>query len=505
MIGRPAGALPTGPVTADAEPILVGHPGAGEASDPLESAIRGLERLGVPLWLPPSLLAALVALVDVSGWSLWYDEVATYSAIDRSIPDLLRMLGNIDAALGFWYLLLHLWSLVAGTSEFALRVPSVAATAAAVAITTLIGRRLGGRSTAVGAGIILALTPMLTSHHAQEARPYALAVLLACLSTWLLLIADERRGVRWWVGYGAAVAALGLTHFLALVILPAHLAWCALGDRRRTLGSWVLTTSIALVAPTVVVAISLGQGGVWDWIQPVTVETLLRVPVVSVGDGSLGWLLVGFGFAGIGALTFRGRALLAGWLLGPPIALLVLSVVVRPMFVERYLLFAAPALALLAAIGLGRTRLLLPGLLLVTALAIPAAMHWRDRPGRFEDYRGAASWLLARAQPDDVIVYEGQRYQLGFRYELRDAVDPPTDLRSLGTAADDGWLAEPMREPSADLLEGRGRIWVVHGTDGPALGAWPGALDGLEVSDEQAFKGQLVVSLYVRGEADPAR
>src|SRR5438105_14692105 len=87
-------------------------------------------RLDWTLAVPPAVTLA-VMLWGMAAPSYWRDESATLSATDRSIPQLLRMLGRVDAVHGFYYLLL--WPLVhfIGTREFETRLPSAIAMAAA--------------------------------------------------------------------------------------------------------------------------------------------------------------------------------------------------------------------------------------------------------------------------------------------------------------------------------------------------------------------------------------
>ena len=57
-----------------------------------------------------ALLATVVSGAGASRPSLWYDEGATISAsASRSLPELWRLLGRIDAVHGFYYLLMHGW------------------------------------------------------------------------------------------------------------------------------------------------------------------------------------------------------------------------------------------------------------------------------------------------------------------------------------------------------------------------------------------------------------
>ncbi|WP_231933609.1 glycosyltransferase family 39 protein [Micromonospora coxensis] len=173
------------------------------------------------MWLVPTLATLAAGLVGIGHAQPWRDELASWSAATRSLPDLFRLTGTVDAATGPYYLLLHGWVRLAGDSPAALRLPSALAMAAAAGLTAVLGRRLFGARAGLLAGLLLAVLPG-TSRYAQEARPYALATLFAVLATLLLVRALDRPGRARWAGYAAAVAALGLTHLLALTLLAAH-------------------------------------------------------------------------------------------------------------------------------------------------------------------------------------------------------------------------------------------------------------------------------------------
>lgn len=70
-------------------------------------------------------------LWGIDGPSYWRDEADTVSAVSRSFPQLIRLLGHVDAVHGLYYLLLWPVARMAGTGEIATRLPSALAMAAA--------------------------------------------------------------------------------------------------------------------------------------------------------------------------------------------------------------------------------------------------------------------------------------------------------------------------------------------------------------------------------------
>ena len=211
------------PVTAGAEPEVTTRPRA--------AVVRS-----APTWLAwavPTVVTAALGLYQINVPILWRDELATWSAASRTLPQLWAMVHHVDAVLGLYYLGLHLWMAVFGTSAAALRLPSALAMTGAAAVVALTGKRLGGTRVGLISGLIFAVVPSV-SRFAQEARPYAFATLFTALATLLLLRAMERPTWLRWGCYALAVAAVGASNLVALCVLAAHAAIVATDFCLRT-------------------------------------------------------------------------------------------------------------------------------------------------------------------------------------------------------------------------------------------------------------------------------
>jgi mannosyltransferase len=174
------------------------------------------------IWAAPAAVTLALGLFEVGVPQLWRDELASWSAASRSLPQLWAMLHNIDAVLGLYYFGLHLWMSVFGDSATAMRVPSVIAMAGAAAVVGLIGRRLGGGVAGLASGLIFAVIPSV-SRYAQEARPYAFATFFAALATLMFLRAMERPGWSRWAIYALVLGAAGAANLVALTVAAGHL------------------------------------------------------------------------------------------------------------------------------------------------------------------------------------------------------------------------------------------------------------------------------------------
>ena len=212
---------------------------------------------------------------------LWFDETLSVSSACGSI--LQRPFGHGPAftPADFWagnsvagvveadvaqdggngivyHLLLHAWVQLAGTSDFAVRLPSLLAGVLAVAGTHALALRLANPGVAWWATFLAAAHPLLI-RLSQEARSYSLATALGVLSTLLLVRWLEGQGrTRHLVAYALSATALVLTHYLATAVLIAHAAFVLLGpvpQRRR------LPVVGALMGAALLAALWLPLGG----------------------------------------------------------------------------------------------------------------------------------------------------------------------------------------------------------------------------------------------------
>ncbi|MEU4777813.1 glycosyltransferase family 39 protein [Micromonospora sp. NPDC023633] len=445
----------------------------------------GPDRTGRVIWIGPALLTLAVVLTGIDHAQPWRDELATWSAASRSPGDLVRLAGTIDAATSPYYLFMHAWVAVFGDSVTALRLPAALAMAATAGLTAVLGQRLLGARAGLLAGLLLAVLPG-TSRYGQEARPYALATLLAVLATLLLVEATARPRWTRWAGYAAAVAALGLTHLVALTLLAAHavtvLATVRTGPPNRPL-RWVLALlpTVLLLTPLVLVAREQRSRQL-GWVETARPDDLAALAGGVAQSGVVGGVLVGL--AALGAARLGRRALLPGLAVLLPVLLLFAAGLVVPLWVPRYLVFVVPFACLLA--GAALTAVPLPPALAVVALA--GLLGLPDQAGLRRthewprsatvDYRGVARIVADGQRPGDAVVYSPREswlfLDLGLAYHLGDRRPRDVLVTEDQTRRGDLWAAECARP--AECLAGAERLWlVVAGRRDDPLAAVPGA------------------------------
>jgi mannosyltransferase len=481
-------------------------PGIGPVQDRAAAAHApaGRGRRRVVSWLPFAVPAAAELVLggyQLGGPSLWRDEGYTLEVATRPVGRITAMLARQDAVHGLYYLIMHIVQAVAGTSAVALRLPSLLAACAAAGLTGTLGTRLARETrlpypAAIGtlAGLALAALP-LTTWYAQDARPYALTTLCAVAATWLLVIAAGGGSWRAWAAYGLVVALLGWMSIFGLLLVPAHGLSLLIAGRsagtgvpgRRLWRGWLIAVAGAgvLVAPLVILVARQAQD--YNWIHR---PDAARVFALVAGFGGapallpavlllvLCCVLIELGLHRRPGWTTAALAL--PWLVLPPAMLLAVSLV-HPAYVERYVMFCSPAVALMAAAGLGwLIRLAMPadatiarrvaslalaGVLLAGSAALLAGpqLAIRRTSQRPDNLQRVAAIVAAREQPGDAVVYlPWSTRVVGLAYP-----GPFQGLRDVGQAvsptASDTLTGRPA---STRVLVARlataGRVWVIR-------------------------------------------
>ncbi|MEV1285671.1 glycosyltransferase family 39 protein [Micromonospora sp. NPDC049679] len=427
-------------------------------------------RLGRTVWLWPALLTLLVTAFRADDAELWRDELATWSAASRPADELLRLVGNIDAVSAPYYLFMHGWTALFGDSIVALRAPGILCMTAAAALTARLGARLFGNRVALIAGLLFAVLPT-TSRYAQEARSYAFATLLAVVATLLLVRALDRPSWRRWLGYGAAVTALGLAHLVAVTLVAGHavavlLVWRRNADRRVLRWVPAVTTAGLALTPLLVLGVTQ-QGQQLEWVSRSRLSALPDLPGGIFQSAAVGGMVLGL--AALGWALRNRWAHLLGMSALLPTALLFLAGMAMQIFVPRYLVFTVPMICLLAAAALATIQLR-AAMLIVLAVCVfgaPAQAglrrthEWpRSAP---REYSAAARIIGAHQRPGDTIVY-GSRTGWAFldtavAYHLGD--DRPRDVLATRSQTQRASLwASECAEP-ARCLAGADRVWVL--------------------------------------------
>ncbi|MCD2441541.1 hypothetical protein LQ757_04535 [Agromyces sp. SYSU K20354] len=485
------------------------HPAEASASDaegavtPIRSRNRTLEwsaRFAAPLL---GAAAAVLVFAGAGTPSYWGDEAASVVSAGRPLPSLFAMLAHVDAVHGLYYVFLHGWTGLVGTSEALVRLPSAVAIGFAVAGTVVLGSRLGARSTGILAGVVLAVLPVAT-RMGIEARSYPFAMAAAVwLTVWFVALV-RRHEQRWlvWAAYAAAfAAALYLYLYLALLGFVQLAVVMMLRGTRSTVLRWLAASVLAAVLAGPIILAGTSQSAQVSFLAR---RDYASAESVMVGQwfgsaewfAAAGWLLV---LAAVATVAFvpamRGSrpivVIASVWIAVPTAALFAVDAWVAPTYNPRYLSFCAPALAVLLAVGLrglgvvvaelsrreGARRIVpLVGLVVIAAVAVPGYLAQRGPYGKGgADFRQAADVIAATASAGDAIVFDesvrpSRKPRLALNlYPDRFAGLDDVALRAPLATTTGLWDSVTPLDEVDDVRE-HARVWaVMEGRHGPEL------------------------------------
>jgi mannosyltransferase len=479
--------------------VTIPAEGRSLAQDGVQGGNRRQPAVVGPPWLAliPAAVTFGVTLFEIGRPSFWQDETSTLADTQRTFPQMLALLGHIDAVHGVYYALMWIVVRVAGTSELAVRLPSAVGMAVAAGGVTLLGQRLVSARAGLAVGLVFAAIPQV-SWYGQDARETSLVTAVATVATYIFVRAMEAPGAgrrRWLAGYGISLAILGLLNLFALLLIPGHGLTLAVHVRRKSRVSrriagadganeraatrplvmgWLVSAAAAVVVASPVAVLGVRQQRQIAWIARPGLRTLIGVEQMIGQPAVFGAVLI-VTAAGVTFSALRGRsqlrtdwpgrliAVCVPWLILPPTILLAGSLL-HPVYLFRYVVFCIPAAALLvgtALAALGRIAGTL-ALVLIVVLVLPAQAKVRGPDGHGENLRGISNLLAEHARPGDAVLFASF-------YERKISVAYPAGFRplrdiSLGKTALQ--IAEPtgMNAPTAVISSRLAKVsglWLI--------------------------------------------
>jgi mannosyltransferase len=455
-------------------------------------------------WLGTAWCWPAVLVLGLGGWGLtrpglWADELATWGVARLSWARLGRLAGELDGAITPYYAFMKIWTGVFGSSELALRLPSLLAMSLACALVGRLGVRLHSPRAGLLAGLLFAVVPA-TSRYAQEARVYAFLVLFVVLSTLLLYRAagaagrpaadgdGQPAGPPRLVGYAVAVALVGLAQFLGLLVLAAHAVLVLRARDRRLALRWAVAAGFGIVPALPLIGLALTQHARFGWIPAPTWSGLLTSVDDLFGAAAVAAFVVALALASRPGKRYGLP--LAGWAVLPFAALLAVSLV-KPVFWYRYLLFTVPAHLLLAGIALARlpVRRALVAVAVAGVLGSVAQVQVREPDGHGYGTRDAAAVIADQARPGDGIVYAVPDANVS--WIGRDLVAyyvpghrRPRDVFAVRPQRESGHLLASECVDLARCLGDPPRLWVVR------YGTLADPLAGIGAEKERLLRGR---------------
>jgi 4-amino-4-deoxy-L-arabinose transferase-like glycosyltransferase len=430
------------------------------------------------------ILAVAVALrfLDISSNSLWFDEAFSWLvARQPSLPVLIPRLGSVVSPL--YHFLLHFWVYL-GESELALRSFSAMCGLLAVLVVYGLGQELFAQTTGLAAALLMAVLPFHI-YYSQEARPYALIILLSALMLLSFVRAWKGASYRTWLVLGVVAALNIYAHYFSiftLAVLHVFVLLTRTRDRRAWQGLLLADlVALALVGPHLPTAWAQTQQVTSSFWIPVpspfapikTLDYMLfsqttpisLVPVALFLTLSIFILVTWAAIRAYGEVRQRMFLLLA-LILVPIFVVLVLSWLTGPVYLDRAFSLVTPAYVLLLAWGLAHpsrgspVRLLYGGLILVVVASL--GNHYLKPDPAKPPFREVGAVVQECWQAGDVLFHLHDSSYLPLLYYA-----PETGSYLLKNDSDP-WLPPNVwkwagRRVSAldEIVTGKKRLWVV--------------------------------------------
>jgi 4-amino-4-deoxy-L-arabinose transferase-like glycosyltransferase len=362
-------------------------------------------------------IGGLLRFANLSRAEMSADEGASWAA--ARAPSLIQVI-ELQPTLNpgkfaVHELALHGWIKLFGDQLAAMRALSAFAGTLAIAVVFFMARELFGTDQAIHcpaelrnqrderrSSSIAAVAAMLFAvnlvfvKYAQEARMYSVALLGALIQVGFFCRSLRRTAAVDFVLTALFTAfAIGTT-FTICLILPPETLWlaylrrykCIALRRRAALAGLALLSGIVLlIGPTIIYLHAREhEPALVSYAWASTPPFWAPLSMFNKATGSLGFpVALALVFWGLVQTWSRERDAIVFvllWMLLPPILVLAASYLIRPAFVERYMLASFVPFFLLVAVGLCRTTGVLTRYALLALVTVVALAHiysyWRN-------------------------------------------------------------------------------------------------------------------------------
>jgi len=459
------------------------------------------------------LLAFALRVYGLIGQSLWLDEGWSIFVARHPLTQIIPLIvvpGRTHPPL--YYYSLHLWTALAGFSEFAVRYLSVVYSLLLVAAGGRLARELFDRPTALLAMAALALAPVHVAY-AQEARMYALIALLYPIC---LILVHRAGGLSrlGWAALAVVEIAMLYTHYMAVFALGYLNAlvpgWLGMRQRWEALKRWLGVQAVVALAVSPWVSAAVLQMGehqpeaagppglmafvadTWHFFNAGVLGGASGDPAFAALSTALAVTLAGAFLVLIRMDRARGAdALLLAHTLVPLAGVFVLAQF-RPGLHPRYVVLLATPLYILAArairvLAWGRPWQRPLGVILALLVGgtflLGLRLLYFDPRFQKDDVRSVAAYLAETAGLDDVILFD--HADQAFDYYYRGAA--PVHVLEVGEKE-----TADIAPALAEVVQGKRQVFTVKWRQGQTdrRGIIPFLLElSGRLRDEEVFPG----------------
>lgn len=464
----------------------------GPCTSKIDSGLMGMRRTAIRSYLFPIIVLLVgfgLRVHRLGAANVWWDEAFSIWMARKPLANLMETTA-FDTHPPLYYILLHSWMPLTGSTEFAVRTISVMAGLLTIAVVYTLGMRLLGRRWALLGALLLAIS-RFHIWWSQEVRMYALAVLWITLALAIVIrqaSTQNRRHLFGWAAYAiflsAALHTLYLAGLAAVVAgITVLVLWAARRMNWRDVISFALANlgAILIYLPWILYALPrIRKGAIDADFSPegvIALYMLLLSTGISTEYERYSAIIVVYSLIMCGTLIWLAVrrqwdaiAILAPALLIPPLVIYQFNWLqwrfFSPAPAARYFLLFAPVCMVIPVAGaklLGQWRRWAGTILAVSMVGLAIwtwPPYYANRYLR-DEWKTATRIIEAYAKPGDVVVLvSGDRYPL-FLYEY-DQLDDPKPTVALVPEGIPALTEETVDTQMQRAVSAASRVWFVE-------------------------------------------
>lgn len=397
--------------------------------------------------------------------SLWLDEATSALTTQMSLSKFFTSFLPGDFHPPLYYLSLRLWSLIFGSSEVVLRIPSIIFGI----LTIYLVYKLSGKIAALFLG-----TSGLFLYYTQEARMYVMSTFLVTLSVYSFTkILHKEARVGYWFIFASTLGLIALTDYLPLLILLVFISFAIFTKQSISWWKKYITSHIILLVvsliwlPTFIKQLTSGINVTHTspaWVQVLgtfSIKDILLIPV-KFAIGRVGFdnkylyaliiilIFTLFSYLFVKSIKFiRTQKLIYLWLLLPLTLALIISIKIPVLNYFRFL-FILPAFYIILALGIksqSRYKNVCIALILAINL-ITSGIYLFTPKFQRENWRGAVNYIEHERSKVSEVIFPANSQMEAYRYYAPNAsISGPQSLDKLHKEV---WLiryAQPISDP----------------------------------------------------------
>jgi len=369
-------------------------------------------------------LSTLLSLAFFQRQSLRLDEAQSLWQTSHGPAMILKLVGE-DVHVPLYHLILHVWQLFFGNDVSLARLLSFFFFLLSIPLMYALGRLCYDVKTSLFTTALFVISPFM-NWYANEIRMYSLLVFMVLLNQYFFVSIFKKKTTGAWIGF-TITAILGMyTHYFFFLILLADLFFYFYNRRLflpRSLPKFfgVFFLLVVLFTPWVLYVLYLGSSAnsAPSLAPPTTVNVFntfseflfgfqtdhLNTILVSLWPLTI--LLAFLALRKNEKLRPETIYFLIAFLL-PNIVAFAVSIVVRPVYLSRYLIFTLPSMYFVVAWLLGTYPRRMAIIARTALLVLMAGTLWVEAVSAAtpvkENYREAVNYLEEHVKPADVIV-----------------------------------------------------------------------------------------------------